>query len=223
VTIDPVIADYLANPSERNRELAVSTYYRLCRRAARKFQRRGTDIDDLEQVAAIGLLKALRNFRSSFETPFSAYAWIMIVGELMHYVRDCERTVRLPRRIRTRERAMRIASDEIVMRLGRFPSAREIGSHLGLPLDEVDEIRRLESVIVPLESAAGQPHARAMEDALILRLAVEQLPERERLIVRGTFEEGLTQTELAACLGLTQSHISKLLARALTKLYCAVA
>jgi RNA polymerase sigma-B factor len=223
MTIDHHVLTYLADPSDVNRERVVVAHYGMCRRAARKFRRPGTDLADLEQVAVIGLLKAIRYFRSDFETPFEPYAWILIVGELMHYVRDFERTVRLPRRIRARERALRDASEELTSRLGRFPTAHELGAHLRLPLDEIDEIRRIEGGTVSLETVAVTAAIKGMEDDLCLRLAIEDLPERERRIVRGTFEEGLTQTELAAVLGLTQSHISKLLARALTKLHRAVA
>jgi len=220
---DSALAAYVADPTDANRERLVGAHYGMCRRAARKFCRPGTDLADLEQVAAIGLLKAIRYFRIDFETPFEGYAWILIVGELMHYVRDFERAVRLPRKLRTRERALRDATEELVKRLGRFPSARELGGHLGLALDDVDEIRRLEGGTVSLESVYVTVAIAGMEEELCLRMAVDDLPERERRIVRGTFEEGLTQTELALALGLTQSHISKLLARALTKLHRAVA
>jgi len=221
--IDHTLAAYLEDPSDSNRDRLVVAHYGMCRRAARKFRRPGTDLADLDQVAVIGLLKAIRYFRIDFQTPFEAYAWILIVGELMHYVRDFERTVRLPRRIRARERALRDATEELASVLGRFPTARELGSHLDLPLSEIDEIRRLEGGTVPLESGQLTAAIKSMEDELCLRMAVDDLPERERRIVRGTFEEGLTQTELAMALGLTQSHISKLLARALTKLHRAVA
>jgi RNA polymerase sigma-B factor len=223
MNIDHHLSTYLSEPSDANRDRLVVAHYGMCRRAARKFRRPGTDLADLEQVAVIGLLKAIRYFRIDFQTPFEPYAWILIVGELMHYVRDFERTVRLPRRIRARERALRDASEELAATLGRFPTAHELGAHLGLPLDEVDEIRRLEGGAVSLETVYVTAAIRGMEDDLCLRMAVDDLPERERRIVRGTFEEGLTQTELAMALGLTQSHISKLLARALMKLHHAVA
>jgi RNA polymerase sigma-B factor len=223
MNLDQHVSTYLADPSDANRDRVVIAHYGMCRRAAKKFRRPGTDIADLEQVAVIGLLKAIRYFRSDFETPFEPYAWILIVGELMHYVRDFERTVRLPRRIRARERAVRDASEELTSRLGRFPTAHELGAHLRLRLDEIDEIRRLDGATASLESVHVTAAVAGMEDDLCLRMAVDTLPERERRIVRGTFEEGLTQTELAAVLGLTQSHISKLLARALTKLHRDVA
>jgi RNA polymerase sigma-B factor len=223
MNIDHQLSAYLADPNDINRDRLVVAHYGMCRRAARKFRRPGTDVADLEQVAVIGLLKAIRYFRTDFQTPFEPYAWILIVGELMHYVRDFERTVRLPRRIRARERALRDASDELASHLGRLPTARELGAHLGLPLDEIDEIRRLEGGTVSLDSVYAGATIQGMEDELCLRMAVDDLPERERRIVRGTFEEGLTQTELAVSLGLTQSHISKLLARALAKLHRAVA
>jgi RNA polymerase sigma-B factor len=223
MNIESSHAAYIADPSDANRDRLVVVHYGMCRRAARKFRRPGTDLADLEQVAVIGLLKAIRYFQADFKTPFEGYAWILIVGELMHYVRDFERSIRLPRRIRARERSLRDASERLTMSLGRFPSASELATHLGLALDEIDEIRRLDGGTVSIDGVTVSASIPDIEDELCLRLAIEDLPDRERRIVRGTFEEGLTQTELASSLGITQSHISKLLARALTKLHRAVA
>ena len=82
------------------RERLVAEYRYLCRRAARRFMRRGLDRADLEQVGAIGLLKAVDRYDPAHRAPFEAYAWLLIAGELMHYVRDCERVLRAPRGVR---------------------------------------------------------------------------------------------------------------------------
>ncbi|MGB8264728.1 MAG: sigma-70 family RNA polymerase sigma factor [Candidatus Velthaea sp.] len=221
--VDTPLSAYLADPTEFNRDALVAAHYGMCRRGARKFRRAGTDLADLEQVAVLGLLKAIRYFRTELQTPFEAYAWIMVVGELMHYVRDFERSVRLPRRIRSRERELRAASEQLAVNLGRYPSSVELATHLGLPLRELDEIRRLEGGVMSLDAATVHVATQKLEDELLLRMAVEALPERERRIIRGTFEEGLTQSELGLRLGVTQSHVSKLLARALSRLHHAVA
>lgn len=82
--VDTPLSAYLADPTEFNRDALVAAHYGMCRRGARKFRRAGTDLADLEQVAVLGLLKAIRYFRTELQTPFEAYAWIMVVGELMH-------------------------------------------------------------------------------------------------------------------------------------------
>jgi len=220
---DAALAAYLSEPSEAHRDRLVAAHYGMCRRGARKFRRIGTDLADLEQVAALGLLKAIRYFRPDFETPFEAYAWILIVGELMHYVRDFERTIRVPRRIRTREREVRSASEALCMRFGRFPSTIEVAQHLGLAPRDIDEVRRLDTAVCSLDASPAHVRTESIEESLFLRMAIDALPTREQTIVRGTFEEGLTQSELGTRLGLTQSHVSKLLARALVKLQQAVA
>jgi RNA polymerase sigma factor (sigma-70 family) len=87
-----------------DRDGTVVAYWYLCRRAARRFMRRGLDRADLEQVAAIGLIKAIDRYDRTQSAPFEAYAWLLVVGELMHYVRDSERFLRAPRGVRELER-----------------------------------------------------------------------------------------------------------------------
>ncbi len=92
-----VLNHYCAERTVDRRNAVVDAHRYLCSRGARKFKRAHNDRADLEQVAAVGLIKAATNYRADMQTPFQAYAWIMIVGELMHYVRDHERMVRAPR------------------------------------------------------------------------------------------------------------------------------
>ncbi len=92
--VDPAqaIQCFIADPTLDRRNEVVTAYRYLCIRGAKKFARPESDRADLEQVAAIGLIKACNYYNASFDTPFEAYAWMMIVGELMHYVRDHERS-----------------------------------------------------------------------------------------------------------------------------------
>ncbi|HEY0799067.1 MAG TPA: sigma factor, partial [Candidatus Baltobacteraceae bacterium] len=103
------------------REQTITSYQYLCRRGARKFLRPGLERCDLEQVAAIGLIKAYDRYDVSLHTPFEAYAWLSIVSELMHHVRDAEGIVRLPRRLRGLERRYARAHEQLAMRLKRTP------------------------------------------------------------------------------------------------------
>lgn len=224
---------FVENPSRTNRDRLIEAFHYLCRRGAQKFVRPGTDRADLAQVAAIGLIKAVNSFDPSMKTPFEAYAWMLIVGELMHYVRDHERLVRLPRSLKILERRYLATVESLESRSGRRATSQEIATELDIALPVVDELRALRGArdIVSLEDAGELlgsdllDHGRrlSVEERLTLRVAVSELGERERTIVLGLFATGLSQTELARRLGLSQSHVSKLMKRALGKLHAAVA
>jgi RNA polymerase sigma-B factor len=226
-----LVARYCAERTIERRNELIDAHRHLCRRGAKKFKRAYNDHADLEQVAAIGLIKAADYYRGEMRTPFEAYAWIMIVGELMHHVRDHERLVRLPRRLRTLEKHAAAYWDGYTARHHREPSTRETALALGVTVQAIDELRatrRPEHLSLPdpcetegperVDLLAEPEPALSDEERLALALALEELGERERAIVLGTFAVGLTQRELGERLGLSQSHVSKLLSRALGKL-----
>lgn len=226
---DQVLARYCCERTIERRNDVVDAYRHLCSRGARKFKRARNDRADLEQVAAIGLIKAAANYRTEMETPFHAYAWIMIVGELMHYTRDLERLVRLPRSLYELERRYADAWDAFVASYQREPTVAELGAVLGVDAEVVVELRSVRNVDVvtfgdpssggePIEALPEAAIGLGIEERIALTLALDELGERERTIVLGTYGAGLTQNELARRLGLSQSHISKLLSRALDKL-----
>jgi RNA polymerase sigma-B factor len=228
---DVVVARYCAERTVERRNAVVDAYRHLCSRGARKFKRPHNDRADLEQVAAVGLIKAAANYRPEMQTPFQAYAWIMIVGELMHYVRDHERIVRAPRSLLALERQYAAAWDAFAAKCHREPTACELAAALGVTAETVAHLRNLrraDHVPLPEPDSEDGPEridlladnaiGIALEERVALTLAVEELGERERTIVIGIYGAGLTQSELGARLGLSQSHISKLLTRALHKL-----
>ena len=136
------IADSLMVTEEvRTREAAVGNYRYLCQRGARKFRRPGLDARDLEQVAAIGLIKACDRYDARSRTPFEAYAWLLIVGELMHYVRDHEYLVRLPRWMKRVEKECSAAQECLLVSLEREPSDAEVAAYLGTPRQLIDQLR----------------------------------------------------------------------------------
>jgi RNA polymerase sigma factor (sigma-70 family) len=233
---DVLIARYCAQRTIDRRNAVVDAHRHLCVRAARKFKRAHNDRADLEQVAAVGLIKAAENYRGEMQTPFHAYAWIMIVGELMHYVRDHERLVRAPRSLIALEKRYAAAWDAFTAAHHREPATSEMAAALGVDARVVAELRalrRVEHVGLPEPEAQDGPErvdlladrrpGMSFDERVALTVAVERLADRERAIVVGTYGAGLTQTELAAKLGLSQSHVSKLLARALHKLRAAAA
>ena len=232
---DHAIAQYCAERTLERRNAVVDTHRYLCLRGARKFKRAHNERADLEQVAAVGLIKAAANYRPDMQTPFQAYAWIMIVGELMHYVRDHERMVRAPRRLFALEKRYVAAWDAFTARHHREPATGEMAAALGVTIETIAELRNLRRVEhVPLPEAdfdngpervelMADTAGMALDERITLAIAVDELGERERSIVLGTYAAGLTQAEIGARLGLSQSHVSKLLSRALGRLSSRVA
>ncbi len=193
----------------------VSAHYYLCKRGARKFWRSGLERSDLEQVAAVGLIKAARRYDERTSTPFEAYAWLMVVGELMHYVRDHERPVRLPRRLRTLERHYARAHDALVGWHGREPSDGELAVELGVLEPTVRELRRSRdtAVTVGLDVLETRtPHDDGgldLDDRLLIEGAFRELSIVERRIIVGVYVLGLTQLELGRRLGISAKRVSR--------------
>lgn len=208
----------------------MTRYHYLCRRGARKFLRAGLERSDLEQVAAIGLLKASRRYETGSDTPFEAYAWLLIVGELMHYVRDHEHIVRVPRGMRKLERNCWEAFERLAAKLGREPSDEEIANALGRPLALVAAAKtaRWAASPVSLEHTAFREREnrdRGERDGhfiaterVVLEEALAALKPSERYIVVAHYVFGQTQDEIASRLRLSTRQISRLQHRALARL-----
>lgn len=228
MTPDHALVAYLRERTQMNRDRLVSAYWYLCLRGAKKFSRTGIDRADLAQVGAIGLLKAVEHYEPAKETPFEAYAWLLVVGELMHYVRDHERIIRIPRAMRALEKRYALATEMLAMRLERHPTSLEVAAELCIDVIVVDQLRLLRrgGSVVSLEACTGSPTGElaavttglGIDDRLTLRAALEELAERERIAVLGSFAAGLSQAQLGERLGISQSQVSKLIKRALGKL-----
>jgi RNA polymerase sigma-B factor len=180
----------------------------------------------------MGLIKATDAYRTDRSTPFEAYAWIVIVGELMHYVRDHERAIRAPRWLRSIDRQYVSAWETLAAREQAEPTAQQLAAELHVGLDIIGQLQTFRrggqhegEAFGPgrFDNIAAPPGSLSIEERLTLILAVDELNERERIIVLGTFGAGLSQSEIAAALGLSQSQISKILGRALEKLSKSVA
>ncbi len=208
----------------------ITRYHYLCRRGARKFWRAGLERCDLEQVAAIGLLKAGRRYERSSNTPFEAYAWILIVGELMHYVRDHEHLVRIPRGIRKLERSCWDAFERLAAQLGHEPTDGEIAEALGLAPAAVGTAKHARWASSParIEHADFHEHAAMytsergtdllVTERIVLEEALALLAPSERFIVVSHYVLGRTQEEIASQLGLSIRQISRVQHRALARM-----
>jgi RNA polymerase sigma-B factor len=211
---------------ESDRERTIHQYRYLCTRGARKFMRDGIDRRDLEQVAAIGLIKATDRFDPKIGTPFEAYAWVFVLGELMHYVRDSERAVRAPRRVRELERRCGTAERELWTKLGREPKPLELAAYLGVGDGEVREMLRYRAEVLPLSVDALRPYEqRSLSytidndiDRVVIESGLERLSRVEREIVREIYENDTPINEIARRLGYSRRHITRLHRAALYKL-----
>jgi RNA polymerase sigma-B factor len=211
---------------DSERERTIHQYRYLCARGARKFMRDGVDRRDLEQVAAIGLIKATDRFDPSIGTPFEAYAWMLVLGELMHYVRDSERVVRAPRRMRELERRCGIAERELWARLGREPKPSELAQHLGVSQYEFREMMRYRDEGIPLSVDALRPYEQlalsytidSQLDHVLIESGLELLSVLEREILREIYENDTPVGEIANRLGYSRRHITRLHRAALRKM-----
>jgi RNA polymerase sigma-B factor len=209
-----------------SRDDVVARYRYLYVRAARRFARPGLDRADLEQVAAIGLIKAADRFDPASRTPFEAYAWLLMIGELMHYVRDSERLVRAPRRLRDLDRRWLQAEHDVWMQQGRESTQAEIVEALGASASECRELRqyRAASHVVPFDAlkAPEQQSLAYTIDAELDRIGLESVVSRfsplERTILREIYECDTPMTALAAKLGYSRRHVARLHRRTLRKL-----
>jgi RNA polymerase sigma-B factor len=204
----------------------------LARRLAHKYQRRREPLDDLVQVASLGLVKALRRFDPDRGVDFIGFAVPTITGELKRHYRDTGWSVHVPRSLQ--ERALHVERNlrQLSMELGRSPTPSELATRCALSPEEVLEARLAADAYTarsldaaPSDEGAHPPpdpgvedgHYRLVEELDALAPALRALPHRERRILALRFGEDLTQQEIAERIGLSQMHVSRLLTRALDR------
>ena len=221
------------DPALRN-EL-VTAHLGLAEYLARRFDNRGEHVDDLVQVASVGLVKAVDRFDPGRGLEFATYATPTIVGELKRHFRDKGWAVRVPRRIQELHLRLAPAVAALGQQLGRSPTIAEIARHAGASEEEVLEAieagnaYRTTSLDAPVrgddpgqslgDRLGGDDERLAdTEDWMTLSPLVAELPPRERAILHLRFFQGKTQSEIAERMGISQMHVSRLLARSLAKL-----
>ena len=209
------------------RDEVVTMHLPLVRHIARGFRDRGEQFDDIVQVGTIGLIKAVDRFEIDRGLEFSTYATPVIVGEIKRHFRDRTSVVRLPRRLQELSASVSRASEALTIDLQRSPTVREIAESIGCSVDDVLEaLEARESLTVHElpglegESTLGADDAslQGVVDKEALRTALEQLPERERRIVLMRFFSDMSQTQIAQEMGISQMHVSRLLAASLGQL-----
>ncbi len=205
----------------------------IARSMASRYRNRGIDLDDLEQVALLGLTKAAHRFDPDAGHDFLSFAVPTIRGELRKHFRDCGWTIRPPRRVQDLQARISRAQNELEAVLHRPASPAELADHLGEGLGDVVEALTADGCFTPtsLDGAAGDgtstlgellgasdPDMERAEARIMLRPLVAQLGERDRRIVRMRFVEERTQQEIAEQVGLTQAQVSRVLTRILGEL-----
>ncbi len=215
------------------RSALIERHLPLARRLAARYSYTPQPLEDLVQVASLGLVKAVDGYDPERGVSFAAFAIPTIVGELKRSMRDSAWAVHVPRGLQERAIAVERAERALAARSGAAPTVEELAAEAGLSTEEILEAFtvRLARDAVPLDTVtpAGASDAEAapavsedpldaVEDLLSLSDAMRRLPKRERTILRLRFEEGLTQTAIAERVGLSQMYVSRLLRASLETL-----
>jgi RNA polymerase sigma-B factor len=228
-TMDP------ADPARaRLRERVIEAWLPLAQHLARRYNGRGEPADDLFQVATLGMIKAVDRFDASRGIEFTAFAIPTIVGEVKRHFRDRTWAIRVPRRLQELRLAISGANNELNHTLGRAPTVADIAAHLKITDEEV--LEGLEGgrayTAASLSAPVNDEGALELSDTLgevdanfelteyraSLPSAMATLDEREQAIVHLRFYGEMSQSEIGEKLGISQMHVSRLLARAVRKL-----
>jgi RNA polymerase sigma-B factor len=214
------------------RDELVEQYLWLARHCARRFSGRGESPDDLTQVANLALVKAVDRFDPTFQVRFTTFAVPTIVGELRRHFRDRTWSMRVSRRLKDLHLELKAASEHLSHDLGRSPTIDELADALDCEPDTVLEALeagaayRATSLTGGFGSEEGEEivpgedddHLEDTSTRVLLQDALNTLPERERRVVYLRFYLGLTQSEIAEEIGVSQVHVSRILRATLTQL-----
>jgi RNA polymerase sigma-B factor len=213
------------------RNQLIEEHLSLARTLARRFANRNEPLDDLEQVAMLGVLKAVERFDPDHGTPFAAFAIPTVVGELRRHFRDRGWMVRVPRRVQDLHLRIGTVVSELSQLLGRSPSPTEIADAAGVRDEDVLEAleagNRYRPTSLDVAASGSDGDARmgrsdielvSVEDRATLLHLLRHLPERERRVMYMRYFEDMTQAEIAEAIGVSQMHVSRLLTRSLDAL-----
>src|SRR5215218_10259457 len=230
---------YGATHAPEDREWLIERYLPLARHVAARYRGGSEPIEDLQQVAALALVKAIDRFDPERGTSFSSYAVPTISGELRRHFRDHTWSLRVPRGLQ--ELAVKVGKAEpaLQLQLGRMPTAAELADHLEVSVEDLLEARdaaganRMSSLDAPVSSDDDEGASLAdllgtdddglenVERVMTVASALAVLDEREREILRLRFTEELTQAAIGERVGLSQMHVSRLIRQALETLRAA--
>jgi RNA polymerase sigma-B factor len=225
--------EYRRTGDRRLRNELVERHVPLAEHLARRFAGRSERQDDLTQVALLGLLKAVERFEPERGLAFSTFATPTILGELKRHFRDATWSVRVPRRLQEHVLEVTKSLGPLTQRLGRAPTITEISTETSLPPEAVIEAMEAnraftassieapsdDDAFAPLDALGrAEPGMEHVEHQLLVSALLDTLPARERAVVVLRFRDGMTQSQIAARLEMSQMHVSRLLARTLARL-----
>ena len=224
-----------ADPARpRLRERAIEAWLPMAGHLARRYANRGEPLDDLIQVAVVGLIKSIDRYETGHGVEFPGFAVPTIVGELKRHFRDRAWSIRVPRRLQELRMAITAANHTLAHTLGRSPTVADVAAHLGIGEEEVLEglegarAYAATSLSTPVDDEGGReladtlggedPEFELAETRIALAPALATLDAREQKILTLRFYGNLTQAEIAEQVGISQMHVSRLISRALVKL-----
>jgi len=228
-----LFAHYRAHQDEESRDELITMYLNLVKYLASRFRNRGEPIDDLVQVGTIGLIKAIDRFDTTRAVEFTTYATPTIIGELKRYFRDKGWAIKVPRRLQELSFRVNQAVDRLTQELQRSPTILEIARYLDVSAEEVLEAMETSEAynFVSLEGdrTSDGPDSfsileyighddqlmAVIEDRATLAEALKGLTAQEQRVLYLRFFQGLTQTEIASQLEISQMQVSRLLRRTL--------
>jgi RNA polymerase sigma-B factor len=233
-TVEAWLQDYATSRDPQLRERIILAYLGVADRLARRFRdSRGTSAEDLVQTARAGVIAAIDRYDPGYGTPFVPYAVACVVGELKRHLRDTSWRLHIARPLKERSLRLCRAADELHQRLGRSPTTAELAEQLDMDEEEVldglaaggsrHEVSLDQPVGNELDGSLGElvvaPAAREEpEDLLALPGLVSTLPELEREVIVLRFFQDLDQDTIAARVGFSQMHVSRLQRRALARM-----
>jgi RNA polymerase sigma-B factor len=236
------LADLPADSPDRPRvrQRLIEAYLPLAEHLARRFRNRGEPLDDLVQVACLALVKSVDGYDHSRGAAFTSYAIPMILGELKRHFRDKGWNVRVPRRLQELRLDIGKAGSELAQQLGHSPTVADLATHLGVGEDDIIQAMesghayRALSLHAPVagddsgtelaDMLGGlDPDMENVENREALRPLIMKLPHREQKIIVMRFFGNMTQSQIAIQLGISQMHVSRLLAHAIGALRDALA
>ncbi len=228
--------EYGRTGDRATRDQLIEAHLRLAEHLARRFSNRGVALDDLIQVAALGLVKAVERFDPERGLEFSTFATPTIVGELKRHFRDKGWAVRVPRRVQELHVEINALVGELTQRLGRSPTIAELAGVAGTSeedvLEAMEAAQAYRSASIDAPTGGGDEDARGLaaqlgdedvnlfdaENRMLIADLLTALPKREQLMLRLRFYDGMTQSQIADRLGISQMHVSRLLAKSLAVL-----
>jgi RNA polymerase sigma-B factor len=219
----------------RLRARVIEWYLPMTVYLARRFGGRGELLDDLTQVAALGLIKAVDRFDPARGVEFASYAIPTILGEIRRHFRDTTWALRVPRRLQELKLRMPAATEELLHALHRAPTVGELAERLGISPDDMVSAQLSANAYRPFSIDRGSssrpdlrpedwlggpdPDLDAVDNRTTLRGLLVRLPIREQRILAMRFEQDMTQTQIAAAIGISQMHVSRLLVKSLARLH----